>query len=69
VDAFGRVRGTRERQALRPPKFAVALSHAKAISAKLLIAKLDRLTRNVDLLRSLMAIVEPTGCSAATLVS
>lgn len=32
------------------PKLAAALSHAKAISAKL-----DRLTRNVDLLRSLVA--------------
>ena len=37
------------------PKLAVALSHAKAIGAKLVFAKLDRLTRNVDLLRSLVA--------------
>jgi DNA invertase Pin-like site-specific DNA recombinase len=37
------------------PKLAAALSHAKAISAKLVFAKLDRLTRNVDLLRSLVA--------------
>ena len=33
----------------------MALSHAKAIGAKLVFAKLDRLTRNVDLLRSLVA--------------
>ena len=32
------------------PKLAAALSHAKAIGAKLVFAKLDRLTRNVDLL-------------------
>jgi DNA invertase Pin-like site-specific DNA recombinase len=37
------------------PKLAAALAHAKAIKAKLLFAKLDRLTRNVDLLRSLVA--------------
>src|SRR3984893_6905209 len=37
------------------PKLAAALSHAKAIGAKLVFAKLDRLTRNVDLLRSLGA--------------
>lgn len=37
------------------PKLAVALAHAKAIGAKLVFAKLDRLTRNVDLLRSLVA--------------
>lgn len=37
------------------PKLAAALSHAKAIGAKLIFAKLDRLTRNVDLLRSLVA--------------
>ena len=36
------------------PKLAAALSHAKAIGAKLVFAKLDRLTRNVDLLRSLV---------------
>ena len=34
---------------------AAALAHAKAIKAKLVFAKLDRLTRNVDLLRSLVA--------------
>jgi hypothetical protein len=34
---------------------AAALAHAKAIGAKLVFAKLDRLTRNVDLLRSLVA--------------
>ena len=37
------------------PKLAAALSHAKAIGAKLVFAKLNRLTRNVDLLRSLVA--------------
>jgi DNA invertase Pin-like site-specific DNA recombinase len=37
------------------PKLTAALSHVKAIGAKLVFAKLDRLTRNVDLLRSLMA--------------
>lgn len=36
------------------PKLAAALSHAKAIGAKIVFAKLDRLTRNVDLLRSLV---------------
>src|SRR5258708_13383856 len=37
------------------PKLIAALAHAKAIKAKLVFAKLDRLTRNVDLLRSLVA--------------
>jgi DNA invertase Pin-like site-specific DNA recombinase len=37
------------------PKLAAALSHAKAIGATVVFAKLDRLTRNVDLLRSLVA--------------
>jgi DNA invertase Pin-like site-specific DNA recombinase len=37
------------------PKLAAALAHAKAIRGKLVFAKLDRLTRNVDLLRSLVA--------------
>jgi DNA invertase Pin-like site-specific DNA recombinase len=37
------------------PKLAAALAHAKAVGAKLVFAKLDRLTRNVDLLRSLVA--------------
>lgn len=37
------------------PKLAAALSHAKAIGATLAFAKLDRLTRNVDLLRTLVA--------------
>jgi Resolvase, N terminal domain len=37
------------------PKPAAALSHAQAIGAKLVFGKLDRLTRNVDLLRSLVA--------------
>ena len=33
------------------PKLASALGHAKAIGATVVFAKLDRLTRNVDLLR------------------
>jgi DNA invertase Pin-like site-specific DNA recombinase len=37
------------------PKLAAALAHAKAIGATLVFAKLDRLTRNVDLLRQLVA--------------
>jgi DNA invertase Pin-like site-specific DNA recombinase len=37
------------------PKLKAALAHAKAIGATLVFAKLDRLTRNVDLLRSLVA--------------
>ena len=37
------------------PKLKTALAHAKAIKAKLVFAKLDRLTRSVDLLRSLVA--------------
>jgi DNA invertase Pin-like site-specific DNA recombinase len=37
------------------PKLAAALAHAKAIKATVVFAKLDRLTRNVDLLRSLVA--------------
>jgi len=37
------------------PKLARALAHAKAIGATVVFAKLDRLTRNVDLLRSLVA--------------
>jgi DNA invertase Pin-like site-specific DNA recombinase len=37
------------------PQLAKALGHAKAIGATLVFAKLDRLTRNVDLLRSLVA--------------
>jgi len=37
------------------PKLAKALAHAKAIGATVVFAKLDRLTRNVDLLRSLVA--------------
>jgi len=37
------------------PKLAAALAHAKALGAPLVFAKLDRLTRNVDLLRSLVA--------------
>jgi DNA invertase Pin-like site-specific DNA recombinase len=37
------------------PKLKAALAHAKATGATLVFAKLDRLTRNVDLLRSLVA--------------
>ena len=37
------------------PQLAKALAHAKAIGATVIFAKLDRLTRNVDLLRSLVA--------------
>lgn len=37
------------------PKLAKALAHAKAMGATVVFAKLDRLTRNVDLLRSLVA--------------
>jgi DNA invertase Pin-like site-specific DNA recombinase len=36
-------------------KLAKALAHAKAVGATVVFAKLDRLTRNVDLLRSLVA--------------
>ena len=36
------------------PKLVKALAHAKAIGATVVFAKLDRLTRNVDLLRSLV---------------
>ncbi len=39
------------------PKLAKALTHAKALGATMVFAKLDRLTRNVDLLRSLVASV------------
>src|SRR5262245_27508025 len=37
------------------PQLAKALAHAKAVGATIVFAKLDRLTRNVDLLRSLVA--------------
>src|SRR5262245_15247117 len=37
------------------PKLKAALGHARAIGATLVFAKLDRLTRNVDLLRDLVA--------------
>jgi len=37
------------------PKLAAALRHAKAIGATVVFAKLDRLTRNVDLLRTLVS--------------
>lgn len=39
------------------PKLAAALAHAKAIGATVVFAKLDRLTRSVDLLRTLVASV------------
>jgi DNA invertase Pin-like site-specific DNA recombinase len=42
------------------PKLKAALAHSKALGATLVFAKLDRLTRNVDLLRSLVG----TWCSA-----
>jgi DNA invertase Pin-like site-specific DNA recombinase len=37
------------------PKLAAALKHAKAIGAAVVFGKLDRLTRNVDLLRTMVA--------------
>jgi DNA invertase Pin-like site-specific DNA recombinase len=37
------------------PQLLKALAHAKAVGATLIFAKLDRLARNVDLLRSLVA--------------
>jgi len=37
------------------PQLAKTLAHAKALGATVVFAKLDRLTRNVDLLRSLVA--------------
>src|SRR5262249_47506718 len=37
------------------PKLSTALAHARAIGATVVFAKLDRLTRNVDLLRRLVA--------------
>jgi DNA invertase Pin-like site-specific DNA recombinase len=37
------------------PKLKAALAHARATGATLVFAKLDRLTRNVDLLRALVA--------------
>jgi DNA invertase Pin-like site-specific DNA recombinase len=37
------------------PKLSAALAHAKAIGATLVVAKLDRLSRNVDFLRKLLA--------------
>jgi DNA invertase Pin-like site-specific DNA recombinase len=37
------------------PKLAAALGDAKAIGATVVFAKLDRLTRNLDLLRTLVA--------------
>jgi hypothetical protein len=51
------------------PQLAKALAHAKAVGATLVFAKLDRLTRNVDLLRSLVAsnvdpsVLRSTACS------
>ena len=46
------------------PKLSAALAHAKAIKAKIVFAKLDRLTRNVDLLRALVASEVGKSCSA-----
>ena len=37
------------------PKLTTALAHAKVSGAKVVFAKLDRLTRDVDLLRALAA--------------
>src|SRR5882672_1681828 len=37
------------------PKLSAALAHAKALGATLVVAKLDRLSRNVDFLRKLLA--------------
>ena len=37
------------------PKLSAALAHAKALGATLIVAKLDRLSRNVDFLRKLLA--------------
>ncbi|MBR0751733.1 recombinase family protein [Bradyrhizobium jicamae] len=37
------------------PKLTAALAHAKAMGAKVVFAKLDRLTRDVDLLRALVS--------------
>src|SRR5207342_1485384 len=37
------------------PKLEQALAHAKALKATVVFAKLDRLARNVDLLRALVA--------------
>jgi DNA invertase Pin-like site-specific DNA recombinase len=39
---------------IKRPKLAAALAYAKAIAATVVFAKLDRLTRNPDLLRSLI---------------
>ncbi len=58
-----RVRRSRERQASDRPKLTKALAHAKAVGANLVFAKLDRLTRNVDLLRSLVTS-DVDSCSA-----
>ena len=55
LDACGRIRRDREREADDRPKLAAALAHAKAIGATVVFAKLDRLTRSVDLLRTLVA--------------
>jgi DNA invertase Pin-like site-specific DNA recombinase len=48
------------------PKLTAALAHAKAIGATVVIAKLDRLTRNVDVLRSLWPAA-PVWCFAICL--
>lgn len=42
--------------AIDRPKLTAALAHAKVSGAKLVFAKLDRLTRDVDLLRALAAV-------------
>ena len=45
-------------------KLAAALQHAKAIGATVVFAKLDRLTRNVDLLRTLVTSGVDSGVTA-----
>jgi hypothetical protein len=53
------------------PKLAKAIGHAKAIGATVVFAKLDRLTRNVDLLRCtfLAALVAGLGGFAFGIVA
>ena len=55
MDAGGRICRGGEWKALRQAQLAKALGHAKAIGATLVFAKLNRLTRYVDILRALVA--------------
>jgi hypothetical protein len=55
MDARGRIREDESGKRSDRPKLAKALTHARVIGATVVFAKLDRLTRNVDLLRSLVA--------------